>query len=94
MRSCLFEGWFLNVNRSAKKINRTVSLGVHNTAERNNSLDFLRIVAMGMIISMHYLGHGGIERAGVGYGSYCGAWLIKSFVSVGVNCYVLITGYF
>ena len=30
-----------------------------NIAPRISSLDLLRIVAMGMIISMHYLGHGG-----------------------------------
>lgn len=38
--------------------------------ERDNSLDLLRIVAMGMIISMHYLGHGGVERAGIEHSSY------------------------
>lgn len=37
---------------------------------RDNSLDLLRIVAMGMIISMHYLGHGGVERAGIEHSSY------------------------
>lgn len=41
-----------------------------NIAPRISSLDLLRIVAMGMIISMHYLGHGGIERTGIEHGSY------------------------
>jgi len=65
-----------------------------NIAPRISSLDLLRIVAMGMIISMHYLGHGGIERTGMEYSSYFWSWLIKGFISVGVNCYVLISGYF
>ena len=61
---------------------------------RNSSLDLLRIVAMGMIISMHYVGHGGGDTEAYGSIAYTEAWFIKSFVSVGVNCYILITGYF
>ncbi|WP_216634949.1 acyltransferase family protein, partial [Selenomonas sp. oral taxon 126] len=65
-----------------------------SNAVRNNSLDLLRIIAMMMIISMHYVGHGGGDTAVYGSVANLEAWLIKSFVSVGVNCYILITGYF
>ena len=64
--------------------------------KRQANFELLRIVAMGMIIVLHYLSRGGIlapfgENADV---LNHVAWLIESFCMVSVNCYVLISGYF
>ena len=65
-------------------------------ARRQTNFELLRIVAMGMIIVLHYLDRGRIlapysEDASVL--NYT-AWLIEAFCIVSVNCYVLISGYF
>ncbi len=67
-------------------------------SKRQANFELLRIVAMLMIISLHYLVKGGIavpfpfvareNPAGVS------AWLIEAFCIVAVNCYVLLSGYF
>ncbi len=67
-------------------------------SKRQANFELLRIVAMFMIISLHYMVKGGaatpfpfIARenpAGVI------AWLIEAFCIIAVNCYVLISGYF
>ena len=64
--------------------------------KRQANFELLRIVAMGMIIVLHYLDRGGIL---VPYGENASvlnhtAWLIEAFCMVSVNCYVLISGYF
>ena len=64
--------------------------------KRQTNFELLRIVAMGMIIILHYLDRGGIlvpyrEDASV---LNHAAWLIEAFCMVSVNCYVLISGYF
>ena len=66
------------------------------TVKRQANFELLRIVAMGMIIVLHYLSRGGIlvpyrEDASV---LNHAAWLIEAFCMVSVNCYVLISGYF
>lgn len=66
------------------------------TAKRQTNFELLRIVAMGMIIVLHYLDRGGIL---VSYGEDASvlnhaAWLIEAFCMVSVNCYVLISGFF
>ena len=63
-------------------------------SKRQANFELLRIVAMFMIISLHYLVKGGIATpfpfpakenpAGVL------AWLVEAFCIVAVNCYVLI----
>ncbi len=56
----------------------------------------LRIVAMVMVIMLHYLVKGAVAEDFVGKGtgvSYF-AWLLEAFCLVAVNCYVLISGYF
>lgn len=65
-------------------------------AEREVNFELLRIVAMLMIIALHYLNMGQIFLP---YGADASlrnhaAGLIESFCIVGVNCYVLISGYF
>ncbi len=63
---------------------------------RQLNFEILRIVAMLMIVCLHYLGKGGAltpvaQKFGVN--SYI-AWLVEAFCYVSVNIYVLISGYF
>lgn len=64
--------------------------------KRQANFELLRIVAMFMIIALHYLVKGGIavpfaeSDSSVNYA----AWLIEAFCIVAVNCYILISGYF
>lgn len=66
--------------------------------KRKANFELLRIVAMLMIIVLHYLVKGGIavpvpfsvSENPVGVF----AWLVEAFCIVAVNCYVLISGYF
>lgn len=64
--------------------------------KRQANFELLRIVAMFMIIALHYLVKGGIavsfaeNDSAVNYA----AWLMEAFCIVAVNCYVLISGYF
>lgn len=63
---------------------------------RQANFELLRIVAMIMVIILHYL------VKGIAAGPYmgdsapadCFAWLLEAFCLVAVNCYVLISGYF
>lgn len=64
--------------------------------KRLNNFEALRIVAMFMVIVLHYLYKGGLLTSTAGTftaGAYA-AWLVESFAIVAVNVYVLITGYF
>lgn len=64
--------------------------------KRQANFELLRIVAMMMIIALHYLVKGGVaapyaeNHSPVNYF----AWLLEAFCIVAVNCYVLISGYF
>lgn len=64
---------------------------------RQLNYELLRILAMIMIVCLHYLSKGGFlgdaarpEISAAGYA----AWLIEAFCLVAVNVYVLISGYF
>lgn len=67
-------------------------------SKRQANFELLRILAMLMIISLHYLVKGGIavpfpfsaRENPVGVL----AWLVEAFCIVAVNCYVLLSGYF
>lgn len=64
--------------------------------KRQTSFEILRVVAMAMIVSMHFMQRGGILQP-LSYDTSavnCAAWLIESFCIVAANCYVLIAGYF
>lgn len=64
--------------------------------KRQANFELLRIVAMLMIIILHYLNKGGLladyaaDRTGVNYAAH----LAEAFCIVAVNCYVLLSGYF
>lgn len=63
---------------------------------RQLNMEILRIVAMFMIITLHYLDKGGILREFNETPSLFHeiAWIIEAFAMVSVNIYVLISGYF
>ena len=62
---------------------------------RNVSLDALRIISMIMIVTLHYLGKGGLIKVENNNTFYYFLYnLLKSMSIIAVNCYVLISGYF
>ena len=70
------------------------------TAERKYNLDLLRILSMIFVVCLHYLGVGGgyynildgdLSKITVNFVS---ASLLEALAIVGVNCFVLISGYF
>ena len=62
---------------------------------RQANLDALRIVAMLMIVTLHFLGHGGVLTYAIFMSrSYVFAYFAEGVCCVAVNCYVLISGYF
>ena len=65
-----------------------------NTKHSHTGIEVLRILAMLMIVSLHYLGKGGILETTQLSTNYLLGSLIDSFCYVCVNCYVLISGYF
>lgn len=58
----------------------------------NVGIEALRVLAMLMIVSLHYLGHGGVIHSPDSTNYYLG-WMLESLSYVAVNCYVLISGY-
>lgn len=68
------------------------------TRKREVRFELLRIVAMCMVITLHYLNHTGllpsVERGGLGGSRGILALLLESFCIVAVNVYVMISGYF
>lgn len=64
-------------------------------SKRNIGLDILRILAMLMVIMLHYLGKGELlEQCNTDFLNYRIYWLLECLSIVAVNCYVLISGYF
>lgn len=64
--------------------------------KRIASIELLRILAMMMVVMLHYLSKGGLLTSlteEFGAGSYI-AWLLEAFSIVAVNVYMLISGYF
>lgn len=56
-------------------------------------IELLRIVAMMMVVGLHYLNFGGILWSEAIMNRRI-AWGIEAFLFVAANCYVLISGYF
>lgn len=62
---------------------------------RQMNLEMLRILTMLMIITLHFLAHGGVLNAiQQSDGKYYLYWGIAGGCYIAVNCFVLITGYF
>ena len=72
--------------------------GRMGAGRRQANFELLRIVAMFMIISLHYLVKGWVATpfpfAVKENPVAVFAWLVEAFCIVAVNCYVLISGYF
>ena len=64
--------------------------------KRQANFEILRVLAMAMIVAMHFMLKGGIALPMSEDGSFVNhaAWLIEAFCIVAANCYVLISGYF
>ena len=64
--------------------------------KRQANFEILRVLAMAMIVAMHYMLKGGIAIPMSHDGSLTNhvAWLIEAFCIIAANCYVLISGYF
>lgn len=64
--------------------------------KRMANMELLRIVAMMMVILLHFLGKGGIlsELTGEIGATERTAWVLEAFAIVAVNVYMLISGYF
>ncbi len=64
--------------------------------KRQANFELLRVLAMAMIVAMHFMQKGGIlQPLTTGITPVNGvAWLLESFCIVAANCYVLIAGYF
>lgn len=71
-----------------------MSKALENTRKnfkRNYGIDLFRIVAMFMIVNLHVLKHGGLER--VSGTQFIVTWFIEAFITCAVNCYAIISGY-
>ena len=64
--------------------------------KRQSNFEILRVLAMAMIVAMHFMLKGGIATPMSDDGSAVNhlAWIIEAFCIVAANCYVLISGYF
>ena len=64
--------------------------------KRQSNFEILRVLAMAMIVAMHFMLKGGIAVPMSEDGSIVNhlAWIIEAFCIVAANCYVLIGGYF
>ena len=63
-------------------------------APRQSNFELLRIVAMVMIVTLHYLGKGKLLETEAGSLTYYFAYALETMCLVSVNIYVLISGYF
>ncbi len=70
--------------------------GRERQKKRLANIEALRLLAMMMVVSLHYLGKGEIlgELSGSLQAKDHAAWLLESFSIAAVNVYVLISGYF
>jgi len=67
-----------------------------SSVKRKSNFEWLRVLAMGMIITLHYLFKGGIivNPTNDFSGKSVVLWLLASFCICAVNTYILISGYF
>ena len=82
--------------RNRIKISMESSMKEKQTGiKRDANFELLRIVAMIMIVSLHYWGKSNyLDNVTVGTPGFYLAWFIESCCIPAVNCYVLLTGYF
>lgn len=61
---------------------------------RNMNIELLRIILMLMIVTLHYLGHEGILESALTGNKFILVWTLETFCYVGVNGFVIISGYY
>jgi hypothetical protein len=62
---------------------------------RNTNIELLRIILMVMIVTLHYLSHGGIlDSTPAGSKNYIFVWALETLSYVGVDGFVIISGYY
>ncbi|MZL11761.1 acyltransferase, partial [Clostridium beijerinckii] len=67
----------------------------HIIKTRESNFELLRIVSMLMVVTLHFMGHGGIlNNVRVGSFNFFIANLMESFSIYAVNLYILISAYF
>ena len=63
--------------------------------KRNSNIEFLRIIAMLMVVTLHMLNFGGLlEKSNTTTLKGFLIWFLESICFVDVDCYVLIVSYF
>lgn len=77
-----------------RKCGKVTGSGLHK--KRMLNIELLRLLAMMMVVSLHYLAKGQLLEPLAGPLSAKGhlAWLLESFSIVAVDVYVLVSGYF
>ena len=64
-------------------------------ATRDSNIELLRIVSMLMTLTLHYLLFGSVlSRSTFGSVAYYGNWTLEAICHIGVDCFMLISGYF
>lgn len=58
------------------------------------NIELLRIILMLMIVTLHYLGHEGILESALTGNKLILVWTLETFCYVGVNGFVIISGYY
>ncbi len=61
--------------------------------ERNENIDFLRLISMFFVVCVHYVGWGGISSNSVGVVNMGIAGIIAVACNCAVNCFYMISGY-
>ena len=60
---------------------------------RNYGIDFLRIVALLGVITLHILGHGGVLSNVKTNAGYAVVWFLEILAYPSVNCFILVSGF-
>ena len=69
-------------------------INMEKTKKRLTNLDLLKVISMIMIVCLHYLNFGGIlQKATFSDGNFYIAQFIEQLCIVGVNCFILCSGY-
>ncbi len=69
-------------------------MGKEKKNKRDSNIELLRIIAMVMIVAHHFLVHGGFQIASIGFTNKLWLQLLYSGGKIGVNIFILISGYF
>ena len=62
--------------------------------KRHTGLDILRIISMIMVVSLHISGYSGVLNIQYPKTQYFISWYLEALSFVGVNCFILISGFF